>query len=325
MTPIHQVQMIQANLTNEVVDGFIHEHHKARFEWSPSDLLPCSENMSADEKNVIDQVKEKSQELPDSVRIALVLNMLTEEGLPMYHRLLYQAFGVQSSFQVWQNLWTAEEDRHGMVLRDYLRETKICNMKVVEQLQFDFISAGWMPEWASDPYCSIAYTVFQERATQVSHRNVGMLARKIEPVLARALACLAGDESRHYHFYARLMKVMLDVDVDNMLQAICRILKTFTMPGINIPGYSKLSMIQHAIDVFGPKNFAGVIQDVIVHVGLDKLKNLKASSEELKDKILAYPARLMKLHHRFIDATKEKLANMPFDILNNREMVLESI
>ena len=51
--------------------------------------------------------------IPDPARAALALNILTEEGLPHFHRLLAVYLGDDSFWRIWNNLWTAEEDRHG--------------------------------------------------------------------------------------------------------------------------------------------------------------------------------------------------------------------
>jgi acyl-[acyl-carrier-protein] desaturase len=316
----HQNTVIREYLEKDL-DALLHDHYQSRYEWYPSDLLPCAQSLSAEQKKALEEMKERSQNLPDAIRISLILNLITEEGLPSYHRLLHQAFGGESSWRVWQNTWTAEEDKHGTVLRDYLRETRLCEMTKVERMQFQYVTTGWSPEWAGDPYTSIVYTVFQERATQISHRNLGLAAKSIEPTLSKVLACLAGDESRHFKFYGNLLKKLVEVDIDGVLQTIYRVLKTFKMPGENIPGFVEMSCVEHAIDVFGPKNFSEVIRDVIVYIGLDKRKNLSAYSEVLKEKIMEYPARLLRLHHKMIDRVKEKIAEFQFEVISNRKIV----
>ena len=316
-----QNDIIRTYLEPEL-DGLLEAHNKARIDWFPSDLLPSSEQMSAAEIEQVAELKQQSAQLPDAARIALVLNLITEEGLPSYHRLLHQAFGDKSTWNIWRNQWTAEEDRHGNILRDYMRDCRIVDMKHVEKLQFQFLSDGWMPEWAGDPYATIAYTSFQERATQVSHRNLGKYVQKLTPSLSRILGHIAGDESRHYNFYTSLLKKLLQVDVEKCLQAIYTTLKTFKMPGHDIPGFSDMSITEHAVDIFGPKEFSEVINDVLTFIDFDKLKNLSVHCEELREKILAYPPRLLKFHNKLINKVKEKVGDFNFEAIYRRKIVL---
>lgn len=218
-------------------------HHQNRFEWFPTDLLPASANMNAEQLELIAQTQQQAQNLPNTARSALVLNLITEEGLPSYHRLLHEAFGADEAWASWRNQWTAEEDRHGNILRDYIRDCRLVDMKQVEQMQFEYVANGWAPEWGGDPYMTIAYTSFQERATQYSHRNLGKFVHKFTPNLTRVLACIAGDESRHYKFYCSLLKTLVKVDTRRALESMFNILQVFKMPGYEMPCFSDMALV----------------------------------------------------------------------------------
>ena len=318
----HQTKIIRAHLDSEL-DGLLDQHHQSRYEWFPSDLLPCSQNMTSSQEDEVRQFKQQCQQLPDSVRVAMVLNLLTEEGLPSYHRLLHEAFGEKSDWRVWANQWTAEEDRHGNILRDVMRDTRMVDFNAVEKMQFEFVAGGWAPDWSGDAYATIAYTSFQERATQISHRNLGKVIRKVTPALAKILACIAGDESRHYKFYASMLKTLLNVDTKGALESMLRVLKSFQMPGHDIPGFNEMSLVEHSLNIFGPKEFGEAITDVIKFTGLDKLTNLDTYCEELRQKIFAYPPRLFRFHEKLFNRVKEKVAGVTFDFVYNRPLVVE--
>src|SRR3546814_7973732 len=95
-------------------------------------------------------------------------------------------------------MWTAEEDRHGCALRDYVRDARLFNMGALEKLQYSYIAAGFNPDWQADPYRLLAYTSLQEKATQISHANTGRLCGPIEPMGQKVLAHLAGDRSEEH-------------------------------------------------------------------------------------------------------------------------------
>lgn len=310
-----QQQNIIREYLEPELDGLMQAHHNTRFEWFPSDLIPANRHMTNEQKDLLEQTKQQAQDLPNAARVGLVLNLITEEGLPSYHRLLGEAFGDKSAWVEWRNQWTAEEDRHGNILRDYLRDCRVVDMQVVEKMQFSFVAQGWSPAWGGSAYDTLAYTSFQERATQYSHRNLGKLVRSIAPSLTKVLACVAGDESRHYSFYCSLLKKLVQVDLRNALESMLRVLKTFKMPGSDIPGFTDMSLVEHAYDVFGPKEFSAVITDVIKFTGLEQLTNLDTYCEDLRQKVLAYPVRLLKLHNKFIGRVKEKVEDLKFDFL----------
>ena len=47
----------------------------------------------------------------------------------LFHRLLAVFLGDESHWRLWNNLWTAEEDRHGQVLHDYARDTRLFDQR----------------------------------------------------------------------------------------------------------------------------------------------------------------------------------------------------
>ena len=110
-------------------------HERKREVWYPSELLDPQPDTDPDEFRK--QLRRQADGIPDPVRAALALNMLTEEGLPHFHRLLAVYLGDDSHWRVWNNLWTAEEDRHGAVLHDYTRDTRLFDQRKVEEMQFE--------------------------------------------------------------------------------------------------------------------------------------------------------------------------------------------
>ena len=54
----------------------------------------------------------------------MFVNLLTEDNLPVYHREIATRFGRDGAWGTWVGRWTAEENRHGVALRDYLVVTR---------------------------------------------------------------------------------------------------------------------------------------------------------------------------------------------------------
>jgi acyl-[acyl-carrier-protein] desaturase len=189
----HKIEVLRD--LEEPVRELRENHERKRELWFPSDLLaPEPEGCPED---FVRRLRDQADGIPDPIRAALALNMLTEEGLPHFHRLLAVYLGDDSHWRAWNNLWTAEEDRHGQVLHDYCRDTRLFDQRKIEEMQFEYLRRGFHPEWDKDPYRVFAYTTVQERATQFSHAETGRIVGEYEPRLAEVLSHVAKDEARH--------------------------------------------------------------------------------------------------------------------------------
>ena len=76
------------------------------------------------------------------------------------HQILERHLPEGSGWREWNNLWTAEEDRHGQVLHDYARDTRLLKQRRLEEMQFEYLRAGFHPQWDRDPYRVFATNAF---------------------------------------------------------------------------------------------------------------------------------------------------------------------
>ncbi|CAH2035529.1 unnamed protein product [Thlaspi arvense] len=135
--------------------------------------------------------------------------MITEDALPTYQTMINTLDGVrdetgvsESAWAKWTRAWTAEENRHGDLLRTYLYLSGRVDMLIVERTIQHLISSGMDPGTENNPYLGFVYTSFQERATFVSHGNTARLAKDAgDPVLARICGTIAADEKPHENMY----------------------------------------------------------------------------------------------------------------------------
>src|SRR5688572_33106693 len=205
-----------------LVHDLMEVHEAKRILWFPSELLAPAPDTDPDA--YVRELRERARGISMPGRVALALNLLTEEGLPHFHRLLAVYLGSDSFWSSWTNLWTAEEDRHGAVLHDYCHDAQILNAPILERMQFEYIRAGFNPEWDKDPYRVFVYTTLQERATQVSHANTGKLAGEFEPTIGSVLANVAKEEARHYAFYREIFANVLQRDPNTALVSAAAIM-----------------------------------------------------------------------------------------------------
>lgn len=302
-----------------IVKQMMTDHEAKRELWFPAELLAPEPGEDPEEHRVtmIDRVRG----FPDACRAALALNTLTEEGLPHFHRLLATHLGEESHWSVWNNLWTAEEDRHGAVLSDYMRDTGCVNQREMERLKFEYIKSGWQPAWDRDPYRVFVYTTLQERATQMSHAGTGRVVGEYEPVLGSILRRIATEEARHFNFYRRIFAEILKRDPNQALISAAFVMPAIDMPGITIPGFKDFADVIRRAGIYGPRDYLKIVQDAITHWKLEALSGLDELGRKAQEKILAIPARLTRVAD--LMETRSRAKTFAFDVAFAREFALE--
>ena len=233
--------------------------------WQPTDYLP---DFSTDGwQDSLATLRQEAAAVPDDLLVVLVGDMVTEEALPSYSIGLNQiAEEVEGTglapWSRWLRGWTAEENRHGDLLNAYLRLSGRVDMRAVEHTVQVLLVNGFNPDGHDDPYNLLVYTSFQERATRVSHGNVGRLAEAAGvPGLARICRVIAADESRHETFYTRMMGHVLDEDpTGGVLAFHTMVTRQISMPGRYMNDSGHPDLFDH---------FAGVAQRTTVYTAAD--------------------------------------------------------
>ncbi|MFO7446703.1 MAG: acyl-ACP desaturase [Ignavibacteriaceae bacterium] len=304
------------NTLEQKVKDWIEQHVAKRKLWFSSDFLPADEKNDEDKDAVVKKLRDRVRGLKDGVRVALAVNLLTEEGLPHFHRLIASHLGVDSFWAKWNNMWTAEEDRHGGVLRDYARDSRVFSFKEIELMQFHYQEAGFNPDWDKDPYKVFVYTTLQEKATQVSHKNTGKEAGADEPLLDGILKSIAADEAKHYTFYRNVFKEILKLDPGRALQSAATIMPAIDMPGISMPNFRDMADVVRRSGIYGPWDYKQIVEEALKFWEIDNITGLDDVSKKAQEKILAIPARLKKVGEYIGAKTTSK--TFSFDFIYNR-------
>ena len=294
--------------------------HEARRElWQPSELLAEGEPEDPAERGR--RLRERARGIPDACRVALALNLVTEEGLPHFHRILAVHFGDDTFWRVWINLWTAEESRHGDVLRDYCRDAGLVDLPTLERMQFAYLNSGFHPLWGYDPYRVFVYTSLQEKATQVSHANTGRRCADYEPKLAAVLARVASEEARHYAFYRQVFAAILERDPDRALDSAAYVLPRLEMPGASMPNFEAIADVERRLGIYGPRDYLRIVEDQIRFWRIESLTGLGETGRRAQEKILAIPDRLRRTAE--IIETRSRAKSFSFDLTWRREFALD--
>jgi len=301
------------------VHELMESHESKRILWFPSELLAAPPETDPDAH--VKGLRERARGISMPARVAICLNTLTEEGLPHFHRLLATYLGGDTFWAKWNNLWTAEEDRHGQVLHDYTRDSQLLDNPLFERMQFEYLKAGFEPAWDKDPYRVFVYTSLQERATQVSHANTGKLAAEYEPLIGDVLANVAKEEARHYVFYREIFKRVLDRDPNRALESAALVMPSIDMPGVNMPNFRDMADVIRRAGIYGPRDYIRIVEDLIKFWAIDKIEGLNEAGRKAQEKIMAITVRLERVADMM--ETRSKAKTFQFAVAFDREFAME--
>lgn len=245
--------------------------------WQPTDFLPDMSREDALEQ--VRLLRERAAGIPDEVITSLIGNMITEEALPSYQTFFNLIEGVNPERDLtstrawvrWSRAWTAEENRHGDLLNKYLYLSGRADMRAVEITIQRLIYNGFNPNTDLDPYQTIIYTSFQERATKISHVNTGKLADSAgDTVLSKLCKTIAGDEGRHEKAYKSFMKEIFAIDPNGAMLAFEKMMrKQIVMPAILMDDspednlYKRFSEITQKIGIYTAWDYARIIEHLV--------------------------------------------------------------
>jgi acyl-[acyl-carrier-protein] desaturase len=279
--------------------------------WQPTDFLPDFSKV-----DVFDEVralKERTNCIPDTVITSLVGNMITEEALPSYQTYFNLVVNEDrdltstNGWVRWSRAWTAEENRHGDLLNKYLYLTGRCDMKAVEQTIHRLISNGFNANTNNDPYQTIVYTSFQERATKISHTNTGKLADKAgDNTLSRICKTIAGDEARHEKAYKSFMSKIFEIDPSGALKSFEQMMrKQIVMPSILMGQgsqkqnmFTDFSAITQKIGIYTAFDYANIIDHLVKLWKVESLTGLKDGVAKAQDYLCNLSTRYKKIAER---------------------------
>jgi len=294
-------------------------HEAKRPLWFPHDLIGPGPDESVDDH--LKRARRRADGIPVPARAAVALNLLTEEGLPHFHRVFAAHAGEDSHWRDWLNLWTAEEDRHGQVLHDYVRDTGLLDQRKLEEIQFEYMRAGFNPDWDKDPYRVFVYTSVQERATQRSHAETGKIVAEYDPQLGEVLEKVAMEEARHFTFYRSVFTEVLKRDPNRGLESASHILPGIDMPGLTIPGFRDFAEVIRRAGIYGPRDYLKIVQEQIAYWKIEKLEGLNEMGRKAQERIMAVPDRLRRIAD--LIETRSRAKTFTFEVVFNREFAME--
>jgi acyl-[acyl-carrier-protein] desaturase len=250
-----------------VVARELARHLDVAREWMPHEYVPWSLGRDFDGP-MGGEAWDVSQSKVDEVsRTALVVNLLTEDNLPSYHREIQRCMGSDGAWGTWIGRWTAEEGRHGIAIRDYLMVTRAVDPIALERERITHMTQGYSRAGEPDVFDTIAYVTFQELATRISHRNTGKYTT--DPICERLLSRIATDENLHMVVYRNLLAAALELAPERTMAAIWGAVSDFKMPGSTIDNFGRRSLQIAMAGIYDLRiHHDEVLVPIVRHLGL---------------------------------------------------------
>ncbi|MGW4845196.1 acyl-ACP desaturase [Nocardia brasiliensis] len=280
----------------------VDRHLSMTKDWHPHDYVPWDEGRNFAALGGVDWDPEQSR-LSDVAKAAMITNLLTEDNLPSYHRVIAENFSQDGAWGTWVGRWTAEENRHGIVMRDYLVVSRGVDPVELENARMAAMTTGFDPLAVAerrevDPdvvpnagfLLGVAYVTFQELATRLSHRNTGRVCN--DPIADKMLQRIAADENLHMIFYRNMCGAALDLVPDQALEAITLTLMNFQMPGAENPNFRRYGALMAKHGIYDMRQH---LEDVIMPVlriwKVFERNDFTARGEQSREQLAAFLAK----------------------------------
>src|ERR1017187_7261966 len=270
------------------VERLFNRHLEAPRLWFPHEQIEWGQG-----ENFADHPwSAENYPLAPGVRSSIYVNLLTEDNLPYYTSELLAHAPQGHPILDWNHQWTMEENRPAMVMRDWVHLTRCIDPVMLEEgrrVQM-FKADVPHPETLADLIC---YVSFQERATQIAHRNTGAHLPKFDKMGRNVLALIAGDETKHYLFYRDLALAAFAIDPSTMMIAVAKQVRSFAMPGTGIPNFTRHAVRIAREGIYGLKQFLRDVLDPVLGLwDVEHLVGLSAEAEKARQDLSEFVAKL---------------------------------
>ncbi|MGN3959866.1 acyl-ACP desaturase [Streptomyces sp. WAC8370] len=267
-----------------VVARALDAHFRGADDWYPHRYVPWTLGRDYDGVLGGEPWAPEQGVMESAVRDALLHNLLSEDNLPSYHRVIAELFGRDGAWGTWVNRWTVEEDRHGTAIRDYLIVTRTADPVAMEDARRLHMQTGYDSDYRGDVLAGLVYVTLQELATRISYRNIKRISG--EPVCVALLQRIAQDENRHMLFYRRVLEAAMELQPERTLGALATVVATFRSPAHGAPDFPRLSMSMSRSGIYSPvTHHTEVLAPVMRHLRVFDRTGLGADGEEARDRL----------------------------------------
>ncbi|MFE3543630.1 acyl-ACP desaturase [Nocardia sp. NPDC059177] len=238
----------------DVVEINLNHHIEVAEGWQPHEFVPWADGRNFAFLGGTDWTPEQS-ELSATAVLALTVSVLVADNLPSYHRELGKNLRTGPWWR-WVGRWTAEENRHEILIRNYLMVSRSVDPVALERARMQHMTDGFNrpPMHLIDVLATCA---FEEVAAGIRHRNTAALGEN--PVVTAIAEKIAVDDELQAEFFATLVSAALDLVPDQAVRAIADRVADFRVPHVDLPGGGSSDEALAAAGIYDPANEAELV------------------------------------------------------------------
>ncbi|MFJ1457921.1 acyl-ACP desaturase [Nocardia sp. N2S4-5] len=229
------------------VEENLRRHMAVADGWQPHDHVPWDDGRNFAFLGGTDWEQGQS-ELSEVARLALTVSVLIADNLPSYHRELGKYLRTGPWWR-WVGRWTAEENRHEILIRNYLMVSRSVDPVELERLRMAHMTDGFRRP-SLHLLDVLAANAFEETAAAVRHRNTAALQEN--PLVTAIAERLAADDELQAVFFANLVAAGLDLAPDQTVRAIADQVAAFRVPEVALPGGRNSTEVLAEAGIYDP-------------------------------------------------------------------------
>lgn len=266
------------------------EHRAAAQPWNPHDWVPWDDGRNFGFLGGSEWTPEQAT-LPDEVRAGVLALLLLKDNLPSFHRMLAIHFPVFSPWRDLVGVWTAEDNRHAIVLRDYLVVTRAIDPVDAEVRRRIHVTAGYRQYEGSaldvSPLDVLAIMAVHEYQCAAFVRRLGEAVT--EDVLGQILSKIAADDALQATTFARFLNAGIVADQEATILAVDRALCGIETIGADVADFDAERVLIAGYEDEGTRG--AVAAALAGELRLESVQELGADAEAARGRILALAAQ----------------------------------
>ncbi|MGB3302707.1 acyl-ACP desaturase [Gordonia sp. (in: high G+C Gram-positive bacteria)] len=274
------------NALEKALPEIAEEHAEGAVSWNPSEWVPWDLGRNFAFLGGEDYVPGDSK-LSETAIAGLQALLLTKDNLPSFHRVLAMHFPVFSDWRQLVGVWTAEDNRHSIVLRNYLVVTRATDPVEAENRRRIHVVAGWRqnPEAIENlgPMDVLALLAVHENQSVIfADKLIGYAEdENLKQILAKVRT---DDAVQAATFQAFLMAGMV-ADQEATIIAVDKALAEIEHIGSDIADFD--AEMDFISDFEDASTDASIARKLVDELKLENVHGLSGEAEEARQRILA--------------------------------------
>jgi hypothetical protein len=261
------------------------DHQAAALPWNPHDWVPWESGRNFAFLGGEDWDPSQGT-LSDEARAGTLALLLTKDNLPSYHRVLAIHFPAFSEWRQLVGVWTAEDNRHAIVLRDFLVVTRAIDPVDAEERRRIHVTAGYRQttEGVADlsPLDVLALMAVHENQSVAFTERLASAVT--DDVFKQILTKIAHDDAVQATTFAAFLNASLVADPEGTVLALDRRLANIEPIGADVADFDDERAL--IADYESDETRTAIAATIVDQLKLDTVQGLGADAEAARQRVL---------------------------------------